>query len=337
MVKRILIFILTLSTFNTSKACINAEGITIFGDTIMVDMPFEFLRRLRKPLSEKEIKSKIEKHALLVKTKNRSSDAINLSVFLILDMQADSAISLLKSHLNTSSKNYSLLSNLGVAYELSGNLDSAYYYTSKAVEINPNSHSGSEWIHLKILEAQMEISKDPNWLKSNTVLGIKISQDSLPLKAKPRDRRQLQLARKIEYQLIERMYFVKPKNKIIGQLLLQLADLYSTNVTIVDASTIYLMAKDYDPNLSALINKRLAKIKAIMNPTEEEEILLDSLEKEFVTNPIVEDIPLEKEESKVLTEEKSNNNFIWYVFGGTLLIILLVVRFRLFRNQQKKK
>jgi tetratricopeptide (TPR) repeat protein len=303
----------------------------------MVDMPFEFLRRLRKPLSEKELQSKIEKHGLLVKTKNRPSDAINLSVFLILDMQADSAITLLKSHLNTSSKNYSLLSNLGVAYELSGDLDSAYYYTSKAVEINSNSHSGSEWIHLKILEAQMEITKDPNWLKNNTVLGLKISQDSLPLKAKPRDRGKLHLTRQIEYQLIERMYFVKPKNKIIGQLLLQLADLYSTNVTIVDAITIYLMAKDYDPNLTTLINKRLAKIKAIMNPTEKEKIILDSLEQEFVTDTIIEDIVEEKEEPKVVLEEKSNNNFIWYIFGGTLLIILLVVRFRLSKNQQKKK
>lgn len=337
MVKRILIFILILSSLNTSKACINAEGITIFGDTIMVDMPFEFLRRLRKPLTEQEVKSKIKEHGELVLTKNRPYDVINLSVFLILDLQADSAITLLKNHRNIGGENYSILSNLGVAYELSGNLDSAYYYTKRAVDVNPNSHSGSEWIHLKILEAQMEIEKDPNWLENNTVLGIKISQDSLPIKAKPRDRRQLQLARKIEYQLVERMYFVKPKNKIIGQLLLQLADLYSTNVTIVDASTIYLMAKDYDPNLATLIKKRLAKIKAIMNPTKEEEIILDSLEKEFVTDTIIENIPAEKEEPKTIVEEKSNSNFIWYVLGGTLLIILLVIRFRLSRNQQKKK
>ena len=51
---------------------------------------------------------------------------------------------------------YATASNLGTTYELLGQNDLALHWITKAIKINPNSHNGSEWIHVKILEAKIK-------------------------------------------------------------------------------------------------------------------------------------------------------------------------------------
>ncbi len=50
---------------------------------------------------------------------------------------------------------YSIIANLGTAYELTGNDEKALELIRKAVAINPNSHYNSEWIHVRILEEKV--------------------------------------------------------------------------------------------------------------------------------------------------------------------------------------
>lgn len=77
---------------------------------------------------------------------------------------------------------YNIVANLGTAYELAGQDSKALYLLHKGVFINPNSHRGSEWIHLKILEAKIGLKANPLWLQQNPILGFDFGKDTLPKK-----------------------------------------------------------------------------------------------------------------------------------------------------------
>jgi len=50
---------------------------------------------------------------------------------------------------------YTTASNLGTIYELIGKPDSAMIWIKKSIGLNPESHKGSEWIHVRILEYKL--------------------------------------------------------------------------------------------------------------------------------------------------------------------------------------
>jgi tetratricopeptide (TPR) repeat protein len=59
---------------------------------------------------------------------------------------------------------------LGLAYEMAGDLKSARHWVSKTIERNTEARNSSEWLHLAMIEARLALAKDPEWLKSHTVL-----------------------------------------------------------------------------------------------------------------------------------------------------------------------
>lgn len=62
--------------------------------------------------------------------------------------------------------------NLGTAFELAGQLEKAKYWINQGMLRDPQTYEGSEWIHVKILEAQIQQQKDKNWIKTHDVLGL---------------------------------------------------------------------------------------------------------------------------------------------------------------------
>lgn len=108
---------------------------------------------------------------------------------------------------------YQLASNLGTAYELNGQNDSALKYIKRGMILNPKEHYGSEWVHVKILEAKLKLAKDPDYLATHRVLGLTEAQlkDSV-------------VAEQIELQLKERFPFCPAPDPIMAQLIIDLAD-----------------------------------------------------------------------------------------------------------------
>jgi len=51
------------------------------------------------------------------------------------------------------------LPDLGTAYELAGKNEPALRWIREGLRRNPNSHKGTEWLHVKILEAKIEQEK----------------------------------------------------------------------------------------------------------------------------------------------------------------------------------
>lgn len=123
--------------------------------------------------------------------------------------------------------------NLGTAYELIGNNKQALHWIKQAIKRDANEHEGTEWLHVKILEAKVQIEKQPNWLNTNTVMGIptqtliKTYQEGKPPSKRGivvtdflgKKQTYSDIDKALRYQIKERRFFVKPPNAVMADLM----------------------------------------------------------------------------------------------------------------------
>ncbi len=60
-------------------------------------------------------------------------------------------------------KEYNINANLGTVFELLVKNELALFYIGKSIEIDPNSHYGSEWLHVNILKEKLGLTND-TWM-----------------------------------------------------------------------------------------------------------------------------------------------------------------------------
>jgi len=148
---------------------------------------------------------------------------------------------------------YATAANLGTAYELLGQSDSALYWIKKAVAINPSSHDSSEWIHVKILEAKIAAKNAPDYFLKNSILDIDFGEELIPDTTKLH--RLDDLRNQLLFQLSERISFVKPQDPVVGQLLFDLGNICAVTVDVESAIENYKLAREYGFT-SAVMDKR---------------------------------------------------------------------------------
>lgn len=153
---------------------------------------------------------------------------------------------------------YATAANLGTVYDLQNKNDSAYYWINKAIKINPESHEGSEWLHLKILDVKR---KGMSYLNSQFMIGTDLGNDSIPKSSLSRQKLGI-LRNHIFYQLSERTTFVKDPEPIIAFLLFQLGNIKAITNDITTALQTYNEAYYYGFK-SDLFVKRYSKFKQI--------------------------------------------------------------------------
>ena len=161
---------------------------------------------------------------------------------------------------------YNIIANLGTAYEITGNDQKALELLKKAVAINPISHSGSEWIHVNILEQKLGAKQYDKIIN----LGIKdFSQwviDKSYVFPRPADSLKVQIA----YQLHERIGFIPAPDSVIGRLVLDFADIVAKTEARDSATAFYDYAVVYSPALKNIV---AARSKAL---TEEHKVVNDT-------------------------------------------------------------
>jgi tetratricopeptide (TPR) repeat protein len=172
------------------------------------------------------------------------------------------------------SNKYSTASHLSTVYELMGDNSDALLWIQKAIYINPLLNDSSEWLHVKILEAKINGNRCIN---SDFLLGVNFGRDSLP-KSSLSYEKLMQLRKSVFFQLNEQLTFIQPKDKIVAQLLFDLANLsLLTGAHIYAVNDVYSMAKSYGyegplfekrsayvTNLSLKINRgQLSKLNKI--------------------------------------------------------------------------
>jgi tetratricopeptide (TPR) repeat protein len=148
---------------------------------------------------------------------------------------------------------YETAANLGTTYELLGQIDSAIYWLNKAIKIIPDSHKGSEWIHLKILEAKKAANGDEQKLWNSDFLALGLGENNIPENKENKDL--VHIEKQIYTQLSERMSFIQPKDAIVGRLLFDLGNVCAITQDVKIALQSYEEAKRYGYN-SDVLNKR---------------------------------------------------------------------------------
>lgn len=135
--------------------------------------------------------------------------------------------------------------NLGTAYELSGQVAKAKYWITQGMKRDPNIHHGSEWVHLKILDAQAQQKKDTKWIQTHDVLGLDFGQSKAP-QAKITNilvqNQKIDLDRILvdsQIQMNQRLQFVR-HDPITAQIVFNMANIEVLNYNTDDATVALL-------------------------------------------------------------------------------------------------
>jgi hypothetical protein len=142
------------------------------------------------------------------------------------------SIPILENLLKTHPDEYEINANLAVAYELNGQLDEALSFIKKSMKLNSNSHLGSEWFHLRIIEAAI-VSRDTK-LKIQEMDILKIKDDT-----------SVATMFQISYQLKERIPLTKSTNSLLSKVIEECADYYYIHYSIEWAIDLYAIAVGY--------------------------------------------------------------------------------------------
>jgi tetratricopeptide (TPR) repeat protein len=160
---------------------------------------------------------------------------------------------------------YGIAANLGTCYELTGDNANALKWINEGMKRNPQSHWGTEWLHSKILEAKLNIEKDPDWLKNHTVLGINFGGDpepqvlgGIPLVDNTGQMLDINgVVRGLIYQLGERTKFIRTPEPVVADLMEDLGNALLVTNSPEAASVAYQRAKDYGAH-SPRLDERMA-------------------------------------------------------------------------------
>jgi tetratricopeptide (TPR) repeat protein len=300
---------------NTVWACINGATLTLKNGMYVYSD-----REEKIPLghdfvdSPKALKKNIQElERLYIKTKDIDylSDK---GILLIFSKKYQAAIDLYLDIEKQKPNLYNTAANLGTAYELAGQNENALLWIKKAVALNPASHSGSEWLHVKILTAKI---KGATAYTSTFLLNTDFGTAEMPkTNLKPAELDKLSDA--LFYQLNERTSFIKTKEPIVAQLLFDLGNVYFTQGAYYTAEQTYRLAKKYGYN-DPLLKKRIALIQV---KEKEQEIALDNAktEKENGSTP-----PIVKSEQTVVKKDELYENP--YFLGGLIAFLVSIVGF----------
>jgi tetratricopeptide (TPR) repeat protein len=168
---------------------------------------------------------------------------------------------------------YIIAANLGTAYELAGKNELALQWIREGIRRNPASHEGTEWLHVRILQAKLALAKDSSWLQTHSILdggpgltgdetvptAARIVMDDIDGKHDSGG-----ITESIWYQLRERVQFVKPKDPIVAELLLELASLTALSETVEKALPLLKLAGDYGPARASLYTARKQHFEALV-------------------------------------------------------------------------
>jgi tetratricopeptide (TPR) repeat protein len=145
---------------------------------------------------------------------------------------------------------YATAANLGTAYELNGENEKALKWIKEGFRRNSEGHSGTEWLHVKILEAKIRMANESGTFEPNSVLDIRFDQrpelsgwyttDHLGQRKSLKE-----IEEALAYQLHERLEFVKPPEPVVADLLADLSKVLALTREPADAEAVYELAKSY--------------------------------------------------------------------------------------------
>jgi hypothetical protein len=254
--------LVTLSLGEPSSACIN----TYSEPPTRTEKPSDYLSRLRNhPVHDRLVSGPAPTDPGPAADFKARSD---YAAVLVHRGDSRKAVDILESVEAGHPGEYIVAANLGTAYELSGDLVKAHQWIGEGMRRNPNSHEGTEWLHLRILEARQALALNPDWLRTHSVLGLDFGHDARPQApstwpAGAHDAEDVITA--LSYQLGERLAFVPAPDALVGGMIADLADLLYLYRNLDFAIPVYRLALTYRPIAADLVERRLKASEEIRN------------------------------------------------------------------------
>lgn len=203
----LLILVISLA----SNACGNEYGVSLHGDRLHT--PIFYLSDFYRQFDTEAIRQKL--NAAIAKRGEQEDDFQNESNIALYYMklgQVKKALEILEPLAAEFPDEYIIIANLGTAYELDGQFQNALAQIKKGYAINPDSHHGSEWIHIKILEAKIKYGSNSDWFRRNPIVTVEELIEKLPPRRGGfRDH--------LSAQIRTRLPFTPAPNVVIGNLL----------------------------------------------------------------------------------------------------------------------
>jgi len=145
---------------------------------------------------------------------------------------------------------YSTASNLGTSYELYGENEKALRWIKEGFRRDKEGHSGTEWLHVRILESKLKLEKDPSLAGTMSVLNIPWNQvtDASQIAVTDhlgQNRSLKDIEHALVFQLHERLEFIKPPEPIVADLLADLSNSFALTRNWTDSAAVYELAKSY--------------------------------------------------------------------------------------------
>lgn len=224
---------MALTTFFSGWACINhyhsvdAHGdMHSWGEDIMVGFNKNFNYEL--------IASKLPNAEQKFLESKSPFDLSDYAVLLMKGGKFEESLLIFQALNKHLPNEYKLAANLGTAYELNGELDSALKYINRGMELNANAHDGSEWVHIKVLETKQKLTTHPDYLAEHAVLGLTEAE-----------KKDSAVRVQLEIQIRERFPFSPGPDPIMASLVFDLAECYSNTMSIEHAKALYQIAEQY--------------------------------------------------------------------------------------------
>ena len=243
--KSAFVFVLLLVPLCT-HACLNLSGTTHDGHIVSVGMGIH--NRLRSAMKidprRETATSRFGRHGIEEDSSGSENEVAAIDMIFAGDLSG--AIKLLTHIEDTSPGLYSTAANLGTAYELIGDNENALKWIMVGIARNPESHSGSEWLHALILEAKIEAQRHPGQPLPRHLLEVPetVKPDTM-IAVKGRQVPAQDVWTALAYQLEERMVFVKPKDPYVADLLYSFALLEASLHTAETAQGLLELAEQY--------------------------------------------------------------------------------------------
>ena len=228
---KLLLFLLPTLLFS----CLWLDGTTIDGEH---KTRSDYIDRLKQEIQNKTPQSKLEEVERIYSYDKKTllEQEEHEAVVLILKGDYSHAIKELLILEDKYPNKYSIASNLGTTYELEGDNKKALTWIEEGIKRNSDAHYGTEWLHLYILELKIKLEKNPNLLKKQRAISLPLefkSENSVQIGEGKYTIEELKIA--LEYQLRERITFIKPKNEIMADLFYTSMRILAQTETVEDA------------------------------------------------------------------------------------------------------
>jgi hypothetical protein len=253
---------------NPAQACENETGADRFGKPIGLDTPVYVLK---DQMTYGQRRTELVGWADRVLARARENpDFSNLNELAVVTTRLGRpkpAIRLLLALERQWPGRYETATNLGTALELAGADAVALRWIREGIRRNPGSHEGSEWLHVRILEAKVAgkigssmLGLDYGYAPTPQLPGaLPAGNDGKPV-ASP-----AQLARHLVVQLGERVQFVPPRDPVVAALFFDWGNVELASGSLQYADVAYDFARRYGHADAALLARRHAEVKRLLD------------------------------------------------------------------------